>query len=198
MIRVKICGITRPEDAVAAEAAGADAVGLIFAARSKRRVTTEQAREASEALGPFIARVGVFVDWPLPELLAVAREARLTTVQLHGSEPDGYAAAVARHYPVLVARKVVPGLSLALPPVGTPLVDGPEPGSGEAFAWDEFDRAPLAGRAWVLAGGLTPKNVSQAVRALRPWGVDVASGVESAPGIKDHQKVQDFITAARG
>jgi phosphoribosylanthranilate isomerase len=159
VIRVKICGITRPEDALAAEAAGADAIGLIFVAHSKRRVTVESARAVSRALGPFIARVGVFADWPLPDLLATAAAAGLTTVQLHGSESDEYAAAVASHYPLLVARRVAPGARLDLPAHGTPLLDGIEPGSGHSFDWASLDLAALKDRPWVLAGGLEPGKV---------------------------------------
>jgi phosphoribosylanthranilate isomerase len=160
-------------------------------------VTVESARAVSRALGPFIARVGVFADWPLPDLLATAAAAGLTTVQLHGSESDEYAAAVASHYPLLVARRVAPGARLDLPAHGTPLLDGIEPGSGHSFDWASLDLAALKDRPWVLAGGLEPGKVGGAVRSLRPWGVDVASGVESVPGIKDHEKVRAFVRNAR-
>lgn len=198
MTRVKICGCTRPEDALAAEAAGADAVGLVFVAGSRRELDPERARAVVAELGPLVARVGVFADRPLDEVLRVADRVGLSAVQLHGREDDAYAAAVARHRPVVRAHRVAPGRPVEPPAVGTPLLDGPQPGSGRAFDWASFDPAPLEGRRWILAGGLTPENVGAAVARLRPWGVDVSSGVEAAPGVKDHARVRAFVAASRG
>ena len=197
MTSVKICGCTRPEDALVAEAAGADAVGLIFVVGSRRELSPERARAVVADLGPFVGRVGVFADQPLDDLLRTADRVGLSAVQLHGHEDDAYAAAVARHLPVVRARRVVPGRTPEVPAVGTLLLDGPEPGSGLAFDWAALDPAPLAGKRWILAGGLTPENVGRAVARLRPWGVDVSSGVESAPGLKDPGRVRAFVAASR-
>jgi phosphoribosylanthranilate isomerase len=193
---VKICGITRPEDGLAAEAAGADAIGFIFVPNTKRFVTLDRAREISMALGPFVARVGVFQDASLDTVLETIAEAGLNAVQLNGQESDDFADRVAQVRPVIRAIKVSDHVPLELPS-GTILLDGPHPGSGQAFNWDGVDLAGLRGRRWVLAGGLTPENVDTAVRVLKPWGVDLSSGVESAPGIKDPGKIRAFIQATQ-
>ncbi len=198
-MRVKICGITNVEDALAAEAAGADAVGLIFAERSKRRVTLAQARAISDALGPLITRVGVFVDAPLGEVLEAAQTLRLGAVQLHGAEPPDYAEALRPAVRVIKVFAVTPGLTpdaLRQFPADAVFIEGPTPGSGETFSWDEA--AALKGLPnLVLAGGLTPDNVAAGIQSLRPYAVDVASGVERAIGLKNHVKVQDFVRAAK-
>jgi phosphoribosylanthranilate isomerase len=199
-MRVKICGITRPEDAEFAEAAGADAVGFIFAERSKRYLTLERAREISAVLGPFVVRVGVFVDAPLEEVRRAVATLRLGAVQLHGQEEPAYAAALGSSVRVIRAVPFTAGLSLerlSRFPADAFLLDSLEPGRGKTFEWSQatpFKALPK----FVLAGGLTPLNVAAAVATLQPYAVDVASGVESAPGIKDYQKVEAFIAAARG
>lgn len=199
-VRVKICGITRPEDGRMAEAAGVQAIGVNFAPRSKRRVSLSVAADILAELGPLVTVVGVFVDAPLDQLLATARGLRLGAVQLHGEEPPAYAAAVRREVPVIRAlpfASAVTPESLAEYPADAFLLDAPVPGSGEAFDWAQA-------AAWkghprlILAGGLTPETVAQGVRALRPYAVDVASGVESAPGIKDAGRVEAFVRAAQG
>jgi phosphoribosylanthranilate isomerase len=199
-VRVKVCGLTRPEDALAAEAAGADALGVIFAARSRRRVDVAQARRVLADVGPFVARVGVFVDAPVTEVLDAVRGARLSAVQLHGDEDAATISELARHVPVVRAVRWTPGFdpaAYAALPIAALLVDGPEPGSGVAFDWDAAASVVARGPRWVLAGGLTPDNVAAAVARLRPHGVDVASGVESAPGIKDPDRMRAFVAAAR-
>ena len=193
-LRVKICGITRLEDALCAEDAGADAIGLNFVPGTKRAISHAQASAISSDLGPLIARVGIFRDAPLVEILAALNAARLTCVQLHGSESDEFAASVALHAPVI--RAVSHGA--ALPATDTLLIDNLEGGTGQTFDWNTLETSVLRGRRWLLAGGLTPDNVATAVKQLYPWGVDVSSGVESAPGIKDHAKIIAFISAARG
>jgi phosphoribosylanthranilate isomerase len=193
---VKICGITRPEDGLAAETAGADAIGFIFVPDTKRFVTLDQAREISKALGPFVARVGVFRDAGLDTILRTIEQAGLSAVQLNGRETDDFADQVAQVRPVIRAIKVSDHTPLRLPS-GTILLDGPDPGSGRAFDWESVDRSGLRDRRWVLAGGLTPENVGAAMRTLGPWAVDVSSGVESAPGIKDSGKIRAFIQAAQ-
>lgn len=198
-VRIKICGITRPEDAVAAEAAGADAIGLIFAPGSRRRVDAARAREVSAAVGPLLVRVGVFVDAGEGAILDAVETARLDAVQLHGGEPDALAARLRRRVRVVRAVSFRPGLAPSAfdgRPFDGVLLDGLRPGRGEAFDWG----AAAAWRAHprlLLAGGLRPDNVAEAIRTLRPYAVDVASGVEATPGVKDPDALEAFVRAVR-
>ncbi len=197
-MRVKICGITRPEDALHAESAGADALGLNFVPGTKRFISLERAREIVRALGPFVARVGVFQNASLETVLETVQTTGLNVVQLHGHESDEFALEVERIVPVVRAVKLEPNLPFVLPEVGSAfLIDGPDPGSGQLADWSRLEASNLAGRRWLLAGGLTPENVAGAISRLRPWGVDLSSGVESSPGIKDPTKVTAFIRAAK-
>lgn len=197
-VRVKICGITRPADAVAAEAAGADAIGLMFVAESPRVIGTALAREISDALGPLLTRVGVFRDAPIEQVLESAAELRLGAVQLHGSEPVEYVERVSLDVPVIraVSFRGQTRAQLESEPGDALLVDGLRPGSGKAFDW-----AAAAGMSGmprlILAGGLTPDNVGEGVRMLRPYGVDVSSGVEQEPGVKDQRLMAAFVARAR-
>ena len=196
---VKICGITRPEDALHAENAGADAVGLNFVPGTKRFISLERAREVLSALGPFMARVGVFQNASLETVLETVQAVGLNVAQLHGQESDAFALEVQRIVPVVRAVKLEPDVPFVLPEVGSAfLIDGPDPGSGQVADWNRLEVSNLAGRRWLLAGGLTPENVAQAIKRFKPWGVDLSSGVESAPGIKDPAKVTAFIRAAKG
>lgn len=198
-VRIKFCGVARPEDAVAAEAAGADAIGLIFAPASKRRVDVERAREIAAAAGPLLVRVGVFADAAEATILAAVEAARLDVVQLHGDEPDALAERLRPRVRVVRAVRFRPGLEPSAfdgRPFDGVLLDGLRPGHGEAFDW----RAAAAWRGHprlLLAGGLRPDNVAEAVRALRPYAVDVASGVEAAPGVKDPEALAAFVRAVR-
>ncbi len=192
-LRIKICGITRLEDALVAESAGADAIGLNFVPNTKRFILPEEAANITKHVGALISRVGIFRDAPLEEILRVAQIVQLSAVQLHGHESDEFAALVETHIPVI---RVV-AFSAALPVAQTLLIDSLEGGSGQTFDWSVLDTSSLQGRRWLLAGGLTPENVAAAVQTLQPWGVDVASGVESIVRIKDATKIQNFITAAR-
>ena len=198
-MRIKICGITRVEDALAAEAAGADAVGLIFAERSKRRVTLGQAAEISGALGPFVARVGVFVNAPSEDVLKAAQTLKLSAAQLHGQESAAYAAELRSSIQVIRAVSFNAELDVERLkdfPADAFLIDGLKPGSGEQFDWGQA-KGLGALPHFILAGGLTPENVAEAVRTLRPYAVDVASGVEVSPGVKEKGKIQDFVREAR-
>jgi phosphoribosylanthranilate isomerase len=198
-MRVKICGITRPEDALHAENAGADALGLNFVPGTKRFISLERAREVLSVLGPFVARVGVFQNASLETVLETVQTLGLNVAQLHGHESDEFALEIERIVPVVRAVKLEPGVPFVLPEVGSAfLIDGPDPGSGLLADWSRLEASNLGGRRWLLAGGLTPENVAGAIARLKPWGVDLASGVESAPGIKDPAKVTAFIRAAKG
>lgn len=198
-VQVKICGITREEDARAAERHGADAVGFVFAPGSKRQVNAARARALSAVLGPFVARVGVFVNEPLEGVLRTVTAAQLTAVQLHGSEGAEYAAALQQHVKVIraVPHSEAPDpAALAGFPASAFLLDAPVPGSGETFPWQTVQGWRGHPRL-LLAGGLTPGNVGRAVTELRPMGVDVSSGVEVAPGVKSEELIRLFVAAAR-
>lgn len=199
MTRVKICGITSPEDALCAAEAGADAIGLIFWAASKRAVDLERAQAIARVLPPFVSVVGVFVDETPDVVRSIADAVGLSAVQLHGAERVPDWARFPR--PVL---KALPVEAYAASPWRNAraaiLVDAHDPvtigGTGQTVDW-EAARAIAATRPMVLAGGLTPDNVAEAVARVRPWGVDVASGVERSPGVKDPVKVRAFVAAAR-
>ena len=181
-----------------AENAGADAVGLNFVPNTKRFITLERAREVLSVLGPFVARVGVFQNANLETVLETVNAVGLNVVQLHGQESDAFALEIERIVPVVRAVKLEPGMPFVLPEIGAAfLIDGPDPGSGQLADWSRLEASNLAGRRWLLAGGLTPENVAGAIERLRPWGVDLSSGVESAPGVKDPAKVTAFIRAAK-
>ena len=195
--RVKICGITRVEDGLAAAAAGADAIGLVFA-DSPRRMTIEQARRIVAELPPFIKVVGLFVDAPDAQVAEILGQVPLDLLQFHGRETPEACRRHGRPYMKAIAMR--PGLDVAAearryPDAAGVLLDTHHPqlagGSGQAFDWT---RVPAdIGRPVILAGGLTPENVAAAVRAVRPFAVDVSSGVEQEKGIKDAAKIAAFI-----
>jgi len=194
---VKICGVTRPEDAALAVRAGADAVGMIFWSGSRRAVTLEQARAIAARVPPDVALIGVFVNAPAAYINFVANRAGLTAVQLHGNEGPEILPKLAR--PVLKAARsleAIPafeGARLAGMVVdGAP--DGVYGGAGLA-AGDDLVREAARHHPLILAGGLTDATVGDAIRRYGPKAVDVSSGVESAPGIKDAAKVRAFIAA---
>ena len=198
-VRVKICGVTRVEDAVAIERAGVDAIGLNFVETSKRRVTLEQALAIVQSLGPFISRVGIFVNHPLHELEEIAQTLRLDTIQLHGREDEIYARSLAKNYRIIkaVSFQNQSPKDLLNFPTDALLLDGLKPGSGEAFDWSiakSFKGFPNL----ILAGGLTPSNVRAGIEALEPHAVDTASGVESSPGVKSLELVNEFLRSAKG
>lgn len=196
-VRAKVCGLTRAEDALAAERLGAWAVGFVFAP-SKRRVTPAQAAAIGARLGPFVTRVGVFVDTEPDEVLAVARAARLDAVQLHGSEPPQWAERIGTRLPVIKAFRLQGPADPAWRsyPASAILVDGAVPGSGRPYdpAWLE----PLKDHPrLIVAGGLTPERLSELFARLCPYAVDVSSGVESAPGVKDPARMRAFLQRVR-
>lgn len=184
---------------MAAGMAGAGAIGLMFVAESRRRVSLAQAREIKAAAGPLLTTVGVFRDAPLEEVLAVATELRLAAVQLHGREDDSYVKSVRKAVPVIRAHSFKVGLSrerLEVDPCDAILIDGMHPGSGNVFEWSQARHISGLPRL-IVAGGLHPGNVADAIRELRPYGVDVSSGVEESAGIKDHRLIREFVAAAR-
>jgi phosphoribosylanthranilate isomerase len=212
-VRIKICGITRPEFARAAAEAGADAIGLVFAA-SPRRVTTAEAARIVDALPPWVTAVGVFVDAPAALIRTVAAEVGLGAVQLHGDESPEVAADLGR-------LKVVKALGIAseadvdaarawheraaqlgrMPDaylVDARVEGGPRGGTGHTADW------PLAARMMaegfsplILAGALGPENVAEAIAAVRPWGVDASSSLETEPGVKSPERMAAFVDAVR-
>lgn len=198
---VKVCGITTPEMLDVCVDAGVDAVGVVFAPRSVRYIEPGDARMLGERLPRSVEFVGVFQDAPTDTVLEAARVAGLTTVQLHGVvEPGGIEAAEAAGLRVIralgAAEYAAGAADDSLLPAVRLLLDGPDPGSGEAA-----DPASLLSRpperSWLLAGGLTPGNVAERIRAYSPYGVDVSSGVESSRGVKSEELIRAFVTAAR-
>ncbi len=201
-LRVKICGITNLKDALAAVNAGADALGFMFYDRSKRRVTADAVAKITTELPPFVLRVGVFVDAAAETVREIADTCRLTALQFHGSESHQFCSQFS--LPVIKAIRLEGKSSLSQLDqyqVSALLVDTALPGqlggTGEKGDWQLAREATKLGHRIILAGGLTPENVADAVREVRPYGVDVSSGVEMAPGRKDAQKVRAFIRAAR-
>ena len=200
--RVKICGITRAEDARMAAQLGADAIGLVFYAPSPRNIGPEQARAIIAAIPPFVTAVGLFVDPAPGEVESVLRRCPLGLLQFHGDEAPDFCCGFGRPY-IKAARvsadaDLVQYLSRYHAAQGWLLDayhDGLYGGTGEAFDWKLIPRN-LA-RPVILSGGLTPDNVGAAVRQVRPWAVDVSSGVEAAKGVKDAAKIAAFISGVR-
>ncbi len=214
--RIKICGVNTVEAALAAAAAGADAVGLVFVQRSPRHVEVDVAMKIAAALPAFVEPVGLFADIPVEKVRDIAQIVGLKTLQLHGREGPAFVAQL-KHYRVIKAvgfdpdrlsdrvgpwRKIagnLVGLLLDSPPATD---DGLGGGTGQTFDWQRLadlkssgtldDLPPIA-----LAGGLTPDNVTEAVRTVRPYAVDVSSGVEASRGIKDIAKIATFCAAVR-
>lgn len=195
---VKICGVTDPDDALLAAGLGADAVGINLTA-SPRRVTKAAAIDIARRLPHEVMTVGIFRNDGKERVVRLANEIGLKAVQLHGDEGPETTRwvadrvplvfrAFAHNNPAVLNRKDYGPHRL--------MIDAPRPGSGETFDWT-VTPSMLGDEEYILAGGLTPENVSEAIQIARPWGVDVATGVESAPGKKDPIKVRRFLAAAR-
>ncbi len=200
--RIKICGITRVDDALAAATAGADAIGLVFYAKSPRAVEIEQAAAICAVLPPFIATVGLFVNAAAETVNTVLRRVPLAALQFHGDEIPAYCGQFARSYlkalrmqddlDVMAAARDFSGASALLLDTYRSGVAG---GTGEVFDWQRVP--PQLAPRIVLAGGLNADNVARAVAQVRPYAVDVSGGVESAAGIKDVSRIHSFVAAVR-
>lgn len=228
MFRIKICGLTSPQDALTAFEAGADGIGLNFYEQSKRHVDIQTARTITDELyktagvpgRSLVYAVGVFVNHTAAQVTQIYHEARLAVAQLHGDEPPEFLAAIGGLPTIRVRRLDDRGVSRLVEDLrachavmkNVPsnvksscdlLIDAAAPGqyggSGETVSWSALagDRSWLGKSHLILAGGLTPDNVAEAIRTVRPHAVDVASGVESVPGKKDAGKMRDFVAAAR-
>ena len=194
-MQIKICGITSPEYADAAVVDGADLLGFVFRSGTPRALdpaTSGWIRDVRR-----VERVGVFLDSPLDEVMRIRDLLALDWVQIHGDEPDSFLEALGEQVirSVRVGSEIDWGRVTHLAERCLPLFD-PGAGDGVAWAWEALEASPT-GIRFGLAGGLTPDNVADAVRTVRPYLVDVSSGVEAAPAIKDHARIRDFISAAR-
>jgi phosphoribosylanthranilate isomerase len=193
---LKICGLTNEADAAHAAATGATALGVVFAPSSPRCVSPDRARDIVAAVPASVPVVGVFVNAPLEDIVAVVAHTGIRIVQLHGDEPEQYAASL--KVPLLRAAGV--NMELEAWPTATLLLDAVSAsergGTGRRVDWTQA-AAIARRRKTVLAGGLTPDNVAEAIATVRPFGVDVSSGVETSPGRKDADKVSRFLEAAK-
>jgi phosphoribosylanthranilate isomerase len=200
-VRVKICGLTRVQDVQAAVAAGADALGFVFTQRSRRALVPDAALALVRQVPAFVTRVGLFMDQDEAEVRGILEQVPLNLLQFHGEEEAAYCRSFGMPYIKAVAMGSGPSLDrveqafadasgLLLDSHGT----GQAGGTGQTFDWAEI---PALGLPLILAGGLTPANVRQAVRRVRPWAVDVSSGVEDAPGVKNADSMKAFIDEAK-
>jgi phosphoribosylanthranilate isomerase len=216
-VRIKLCGVRRAEDAVLCVEAGADEIGIVFAPHSRRCVDLKTAREIRVAVPPEIVLVGVFQDTTLQDAVRIARDVGLTALQFHGKLPPERHARLRMYAALQIDGEAALARIAAATGFHRVLLDGPAGGSGSSFAWSlarevraELARLPRrSGQAapagdpsvsiveLFVAGGLTPANVGEAIRAARPDGVDVASGIEGADGFKDPERVQAFVAAVR-
>jgi phosphoribosylanthranilate isomerase len=202
--RIKFCGMTRAGDVRLASELGVDAVGFVFARHSKRRIEPEEARAMRSALAPFVDSVALFMDNPQEEVREIVRRMRPSLLQFHGDEDDTFCRGFGVPYlkavpmggddgrPAMALRARYPGAAGFLFDSNPP---GAEGGSGKVFDWSRIP--PDTGKPWLLAGGLTSENIFEAVVATRPWGVDVSSGIEQSPGIKDGDLMRRFVEQVR-
>jgi phosphoribosylanthranilate isomerase len=201
MVKVKICGITNLDDALLAVDAGADALGFVFFGPSPRNISPEQASAIIRRLPPFIQTVGLFVNESLPTINETADACGLDIIQLHGEESPDFCTGVKRRVlKALRVRNITSLEPMASYQVSAFLLDAWSPtawgGTGQTFNWD-IAASAAGSRKIVLAGGLTTDNIVDAIRQVRPYGVDVSSGVEVTPGKKDAVKINEFIRKAK-
>lgn len=200
-VRVKICGLTRAEDVRAAVAFGADALGFVFTPRSRRCLDADVAAGLVRHVPAFVSRVGLFMDQEPAEVERILARVPLSLLQFHGLEDGDYCRGFGLPYIKALGMGSAPSLARAeheYADAAALLLDSHRPGeaggTGQAFDWREI---PPLGLPLVLAGGLNPDNVREAVQQVRPWAVDVASGVEDAPGVKNAEKMRNFIREAK-
>ena len=204
MVRVKICGITNAADALAAVDAGANLLGFNFYAKSPRRIAEDVAAKIRPRLPKEVDAVGIFVNAPTADVAAMCKSLRLDAAQLHGDETAETVAELAGSVPVVKAFRVdldfdlksLKDYSRAFAFLFDAVVSGQYGGTGHSTDWDAAKQAAVKHRI-ILAGGLKVENVAAAVRIVRPYGIDVASGVESKPGKKDHGRLREFIQEVR-
>lgn len=201
-VRIKICGITRYEDAKTAEGLGVDAIGFVFYKKSPRYIAPEDAAAIIRQLPPFVSRVGVFVDEEIDRVVAIARATGVDTVQLHGTESPRYCSKVP--FPVIKAFSVEPNTDISLLgqyQVSGFLLDtwasGLRGGTGRTFDWSIARAACIKYDRVILAGGLNPTNIEEALETVQPYGIDISSGVEIKPGIKNPRKMRDAVQVVR-
>jgi len=201
-VRVKVCGITRPQDALAAAYLGADAIGLVFYAASPRAVTVQTACAIVEVLPPFVCKVGLFVNAAPDEISGVLETVALDVLQFHGDEEGEQCTRYSK--PFIKAVRMQDNVDLNAAAIRyadasalllDTYVEGLHGGTGQAFDWSGIPAHP--GKPLILAGGLTPANVAAAISQTKPYAVDVSGGVESAKGIKDAGKIAEFIQEVR-
>ena len=201
MIKIKICGITNLEDALLAAEYGADALGFIFYAQSRRSTTVEKAKAIIDKLPPLTLRIGVFVDEKPETIRDTINMCRLDGVQLHGSETPEFCRLFRRR----VIKSFKPESDQQIEGIGNYdvdafLLDSYHPdmvgGTGTTFDWELAVAAKMFGKPVILSGGLNPENVADAIRLVKPYAIDVASGVEAFPGKKNPDKLKDFIEQA--
>lgn len=192
---VKICGLSTPETVRAAVEAGTDAIGFVLS-RSRRQVSAVTAGRLRREIPPGVLAVGVFAGVPVATVRRIAREVGMDAIQLHGTYTRHSFAGHAGTLVIRATRFDAPDLRTGAWGEDMLLVDAPVPGSGQPWDYSVPARRGLDGR-WILAGGLTPGSVAGAIQAASPWGVDVSSGVESAPGVKDPRLIRQFVEAAK-
>ena len=203
MTRVKVCGVTRVEDALLAAELGASAIGFVFWPRSPRFIDPGRAASIARELPPLITTVGVFVDQPIEEVRRIAQRVPLMAVQLHGNEPIEYARQLLQ--PVIRAVAVDDQFTMSsvdvIPAEITVLLDAHDPvrrgGTGRTIDWTAASQA-AARRPVFLSGGLNPANIAEAIARVHPYGVDLSSGVESSPGVKDAARLRALFEAVAG
>jgi phosphoribosylanthranilate isomerase len=203
-VRIKFCGLTRPEDVRAALDLGVDALGFNLA-KGPRRISVERARELAALAPPFVTTVALFVDADEATILAAMAATRCQAAQLHGGEPAALAARIQARFPVVKAFAVRDRAAVEAMrgyPADAYLLDAPPAAGltgGTGAGWDHGLIAGVeVGRPVVLAGGLRAENVAAAIASVRPWAVDVSSGIEAVPGIKDPVRMRAFVEACRG
>ncbi len=198
--RIKFCGITREQDILAAAHLGVHAIGLVFHPQSSRAVDVQQAQSLSRVCPPFITRVGLFMNQDASTITEVLEQVDLDVLQFHGEEPEEYCVSFKKPYLKSIAMGGnTPHRAREYPSAQAMLLDsneiGQPGGSGKAFDWDNIPENIT--KPVILAGGLDADNVTQAIQRIKPYAVDVSSGIESAKGIKDSVKMKNFIQTVR-